>query len=170
MTGLWLLALALQAPAVPDVIVTVEPLEALSLVEGEAATGRVVATVAEGFKIQANPAADRFLVPATLTLEPDDRVLAGAPRYPEGKPHRLQGASSDLAIYEGTVEILVPLTAPAAPSAGEGRGSDAGTGPVVVLQGELKFQACNAVLCLKPASVPVRLPVSIVPEEAARER
>jgi hypothetical protein len=166
MIGLLLLAFSVQAPAIPKVIVTIEVPEAVRVVEGEPAEARIVATIKEGFKIQANPAADRFLIPARLQFEPDDRVRVGPPIYPPGKPYRLQGATSELSIYEKTVEIRVPLeaTRPAQPA-------DA-TGTEFVLQGSLRFQACNAVVCLKPSSVPVRVKVRIGPggDEATPHR
>ncbi len=159
MIGLLLLTVAAQAPTIPKVVVTVEELETITIVEGETAEARLVVTIKEGFKIQANPAADRFLVPARLEFEENDRVRVGPPEYPAGKPYRLRGAASDLSIYEKTIEIRVPLEAirPAHP--------DEASSPDVVLEGSLRFQACNAVVCLKPSSVPVRLRVRIEPGE-----
>jgi len=146
---LLVLLLAAQAPAIPKVIVRVEVPDVVQVVPGQPGEARIVATIAEGFKIQANPASDRFLIPARLRFEADDRVRVGDPEYPAGKPHRLQGAATDMSIYEKSVEIRVPL---------EVVGSGEGT---TTLQGSLRFQACNDVVCLKPASVPVKLRVRI---------
>ena len=155
MIGLFLLALSTQAPAIPKVVVTIEAPEAVSVVEGESAEARIVATIKDGFKIQANPAADRFLIPARLQFEPDDRVQVGPPEYPAGKPYRLQGATLELSIYEKSVEIRVPLEATRSAQPADTSSTE------IVLQGSLRFQACNAVVCLKPSSVPVRLRVRI---------
>ena len=155
MIGLLLLALGAQAPAIPKVIVTLEAPETVVLTDGEAVEARIVATIADGFKIQANPAADRYLIPARLQFEPDDRLRVGSPKYPAGQPHRLQGATSDMSIYEKSIEIRVPLEATRL-----ARPADASS-TEIVLRGSLRFQACNSVICLKPSSVPVRLQVRI---------
>ena len=67
--------------------------------------------VSEGFHLQANPASEKYLVPTKLELGQDSGVKPEKPVYPSGRPHRLQGASSDLSIYEGRFEIRVPLHA-----------------------------------------------------------
>lgn len=151
-----MLTLVAQAPAIPKVIVTVAEPEPVTIVAGERAEARIVASIEEGFRIQANPASDRFLVPATLELDDDERVGVGPPEYPSGKPHRLRGASDNLSIYEGTVEFRIPIDAPhtAAPEGGIVE---------LMLQGKLRYQACNDAVCLRPSSVPVRLPVRIEP-------
>jgi thiol:disulfide interchange protein DsbD len=149
-----LLFLAAPAPAIPKVIVTVKGPEPVAVVVGGQAKARITATVAEGFSIQANPAAQPYLIPASLDLEDDERVRVGPVEYPPGRPHRLRGADSDLSIYQGTFVLRVPVEATPV-SDGE---------PVeTVLEGTLRYQACNDVVCLKPASVPVSLPVRIHP-------
>jgi thiol:disulfide interchange protein DsbD len=154
--ALLLLTVAAQAPAIPKVIVSVAEPEEVRVVAGGSAVLELVATISEGFRIQANPASDRFLVPASLELEDDERVRLGPVEYPPGKPYRLRGASDDLSIYEGTVEIRVPLEATLSSAPG-------GESVAVMLKGTLRYQACNDIVCLKPSSVPVRLPVRIGP-------
>jgi hypothetical protein len=154
-TPLLLLALTLQASPSPSPVVTVEAPAELAIRAGEPAELRLKATIAPGYKIQANPASQPFLVPARLELVPHDRVRAGAPEYPAGKPYRLEGASSDLSIYEGTFVIRVPLEAAAA--------SVSAPGSRGVLEGKLHYQACDRVRCLRPSSVPVRLSFRLDP-------
>jgi len=151
------LLLAAQAPAIPKVVVSVQVPDVVQVAAGQSGEARIVATIANGFKIQANPASDRFLIPARLRFEPDDRVRVGDPEYPAGKPYRLQGAKTDMSVYEKSVEIRVPLEA-----IGSGKGA-AASSLETTLQGSLRFQACNAVVCLKPASVPVMVRVRIEP-------
>jgi thiol:disulfide interchange protein DsbD len=154
--GLLLVTLAAQTPAIPKVVVSVAAPEEVEIAAGGRTVVELVAIVEAGFRIQANPASDRFLVPARLELENEERVRVGPPEYPPGKPYRLRGASDDLSIYEGKVVIRVPLEA--MPSSAPREEEEA-----VVLEGRLSFQACNDVVCLKPSSVPVRLPVRIDP-------
>jgi hypothetical protein len=159
-----LVALAvLAAPPPPAVVTLVEP-ELVTLVPGGTAEARLAFTIADGFKLQANPASDRFLVAAELELEADELIHTGSPVYPPGKPYRLRGASSDLAIYEGSFAVAVPLEAWAgAPEATT-------SGPEVVLEGVLRYQACNPERCLRPSTIPVRFPVRIAAPAAASQR
>jgi thiol:disulfide interchange protein DsbD len=154
---LLLVMLAAQGPAIPESLLAVAEPEEVRIVAGGRAEARVVATVAEGFRIQANPASEPFLVPASLELEDDEHVRVGAPAYPRGRPYRLRGADEDLSIYEGTVVIRVPIEA--------ARSGESAQGSVeILLEGQLRYQACNNLVCLRPSSVPVRLPVRIDPE------
>jgi len=93
------LLVAAQVQATP-VVVTVEVPEPVSIPAGEHAEARLVVRITKGFRIQANPASSRFLVPAQLKLTEDERVHAGHPRYPPGSPYRLRGTSSDLSVYK----------------------------------------------------------------------
>jgi len=152
-----LLAAASQVPATPVVVVTVPEPEEVRLVAGEKGEVCLVATIRSGFRIQANPASEPYLVPANVSFEEDEHVRLGSPEYPPGKPHRLRGASSDLSIYEESVTIRVPVEASSSevPSSGLD----------VVLDGSLVYQACNNAICLKPSSAPVRIRLRIRPVE-----
>lgn len=152
------LALLAPSPAGPPVVVRLTASRVI-LSPGERAEIEVVATIGEGFRIQANPASQPFLVPALLEIEEDVRVEVGSPEYPPGKPYRLQGTSEDLSVYADRLVIRVPVTAPRGPGA---RSSDE-----VVLEGRLRYQACNEQVCLRPSSVPVQVPVSIRPRPPA---
>jgi hypothetical protein len=119
---------------------------------GEHGEATILARIAEGFRIQANPASDPFLVPARLEIEADDHVEAGAPVYPPGEPYRLEGAAEELSVYRGEVLIRLPLGARRPPGGESGE---------TLLRGRLHYQACNARMCLRPSSVPVEVRVSV---------
>jgi len=147
-----LLVVSIQPRPGPPAVVTVDPPEEVRIIAGQGAEAEIVARIEEGFRIQANPASDEFLIPARLELDGDERLTIGDPEYPAGQPHRLRGASSDLSVYEETVTIRVPLQAPA---------GDVESEASFDLLGTLHYQACNDVVCLRPSSVPARLPVRI---------
>jgi hypothetical protein len=153
-----LLVLIAADPDGPPAVVTVEA-KAVSLAVGERGVLEVVATIREGFRIQANPASRPFLVPAHLELEPTARLELGPPEYPPGKAHRLRGTTEDLSVYEGEVAIRVPVK----PGAGEA----AGKPDEVVVVGRLRYQACNERVCLRPAEVPVEIRVRRRAEQPA---
>ena len=148
---LFLLFFAGSAPAFSQEapIVAIIPAEPVSIARGQTAQVTVTATIRKGFHIQANPAADEFLIPTSLTVKAGDGLVPGTPVYPPGRPYKLQGSTDDLLTYEDEVIISLPVTATAAAPNGE-------------LTGELRFQPCDDRRCFFPRTVPVVIPVKIV--------
>jgi hypothetical protein len=134
----------------PTPVVTVKPPTSVILAPGGSSEARLTVLVGDGFHLQANPASQEYLVPTRVELERASDVRPGRPVYPPGRPYRLQGAASDLAIYDGDFEIRVPLKA----------SDDAAPGDRS-LHGTVHYQACDARICLKPASVEFALTVRI---------
>ena len=152
MSGLRAAALAtlFVAPSPPPPVVTVSAPEAVTVAAGKKAEARVEVKVKEGFRVQANPASEPYLIPLRLEMAETPRVRPGTPVYPVGRPYRLQGTEKELSTYEGTFEIRVPVEVAAGASPGDER-----------LEGVLRYQACDARICLRPTSVPVSLPVQV---------
>jgi hypothetical protein len=90
-----------------------------------------------------------------LEFDEHERVDVGSPEYPPGEPYRLRGTTEDLSVYAGKLAIRVPVTAH--------RGPGTESPDDVVLEGRLRYQACNEVVCLRPSQVPVRVSVSLRP-------
>jgi len=108
-------ALAVTGASPRPVVVEAAPVEEVVLLPGGRAEAVLKLTIRPAFKVQANPAADSFLVPLTLTV-------TGAPPVRAG-----------------------PGAVPA----------------VLALEGRLRCQACDDRVCLRPAEIPVRVPVRI---------
>lgn len=102
-------------------------------VEGAAAI-IVRLAIDAGFHINANPASEDFLVPTQVTAL-DGEI--GPLDYPEGRPFRAEFARSAIDVYEGTLELRVPVT---------------GEMPTRLL---LDLQACDDEVCLPPDEVEV---------------
>ncbi|WP_247709549.1 protein-disulfide reductase DsbD domain-containing protein, partial [Guyparkeria sp. SB14A] len=102
-------------------------------VEGGAAI-IVRLAIDEGFHINANPASEDFLVPTRVTAL-DGEI--GPIDYPEGRPFRAEFARSAIDVYEGVIELRVPVT---------------GGMPTRLL---LDLQACDDEVCLAPDEVEV---------------
>lgn len=135
-----------------DAVVTVAAPPQVRIRPGETAEGVLRVTIAEGFKVQANPAADEYLVPLRLDISDSGGVRLARVEYPAPQRHRLRGADSDLLVYEGEVELAFVLEA----------GPEASPG-AVGLDGRLHYQACNSRVCLRPDSAPLRLAVEVDP-------
>jgi hypothetical protein len=133
--------------------VTVDEVAPVQLSVGSATSVLVPVEVASGFRVQANPASNQFLVPLELALETVDGLEFGDPVYPKGHPYRLHGTDEDLSTYHGDIEIAVPVNA--TESAPAGRRD---------IHGELRFQACNSRVCLFPSSVRVTFQVDVTRE------
>ena len=136
----------------PPVPVRLGKIAPITLGAGSAAMITIPITIAEGHRVQANPASNEFLVPLEITLEADDGIEFGSPAYPPGLPYRLEGTEENLSTYVERVEITVPISA--AVDAEVARRQ---------VSGELRYQACNSRTCLFPASLSVELEIEVVP-------
>lgn len=142
-------------PPPTEVPVEVFKLDPAEVEVGSTTEISVTVRVAEGHRVQANPASNEFLVPVELEFEDASGLTFGDPVYPEPEPYRLQGAEQDLWTYHGQFEIVVPLSADESATLGE-RG----------ISGELRFQACNSRMCLFPASLSVEVLLVVTPSGA----
>jgi hypothetical protein len=138
-----------QAP-----VVTLDPPSTFEVAPGRTTPVRLRFRVAPGHYVQANPAAEPFLVPLKLEMQESGGVRPGSVRYPPGRPYRLPGSTRDLSVYGDPVELTLPLIA------------DAGAAAAGVLEGVLRYQACNDRVCLRPRSVPVMLRFRCLPRGA----
>jgi thiol:disulfide interchange protein DsbD len=106
--------------------------------------------VATTWHINANPASPEYMIKTVVELAPKAGVSAGPAKYPSGRLLKLDFEDSEVSVYDGTVVILVPLSATAQAVNG-----------AHTLQGKLRFQACNDQLCTPPATVPFTLAVAV---------
>jgi hypothetical protein len=132
-------------------IVTIIPSKQVTVAKGQTVQLSVRVKIKKGFHIQANPAADEFLIPATLTVQSSKGSVPGNPVYPPGRPYRLKGSQEDLLTYED--EVMIRLSVKVLDSSPLGNTN---------LIGGLRFQPCDDRRCFFPRSVPVMIPVKIV--------
>ena len=92
-----------------------------------------------GWHVNSHKPSEEYLIPTEVRVEPDPVVMAGEPRYPEGKNLKFAFADKPLSVYEDRFTVEVPITF---------RGA-----PPPVLNGSVEFQACSDKECLAPASV-----------------
>lgn len=131
--------------------VTLSPFELVKLHPGETVILSVKFKVDPGMHVQANPASRPQLKATVVALTKEDGVQVGAPAYPASKPFRMKGASSEIAIFDGDVEIKMPLTATPKAKAGKRK-----------LKGELRYQACEESSCFFPMKLPLEVPVVVL--------
>jgi len=134
-------ASARTASAVPQVTVTPRVVE--SREGGSSGIRRVelIVSVPAGWHIQSSSPSLPELIPTRVELGAGPVSLVAAD-YPEGVLRPLGFAGRPLAVYEGSVPIVLSLSAPAH-----------GGGPVTA-RGEVTYQACDDRACLPPAKAP----------------
>ncbi|KKN64134.1 hypothetical protein LCGC14_0494750 [marine sediment metagenome] len=117
----------------------------------------VVLEIADGWHIYGpNPGVD-FVVPTTISLVPNAAVTAGDIVLPASRPLADPVLGETVEIYEGQIQLLIPLTV----------NPDAASGPAT-LQLHLVTQACDEAQCLAPQTATLQLTLDIDPD-APRE-
>ncbi len=147
----------LTRAAEPDVVTAKLRVDRTPLVAGQDATLAVQVDVAQGYHIQGAKPYDKFLVATKMDWEKAkfaaDGISAQLPRYPVAKDIPAPPAISDagkLAVYEGTIWILLPIHIDVA----------AATGPRT-LQISLHTQACDHESCQMPTTTKLKVDVQI---------
>jgi len=137
---------ALPAPAE---LVRIET-PAATIAPGGAGSAVVRLHVLAGWHVNANPPSSEYLIPTEAKLSTAVGITPGVPRYPEPRRLKLSFEEQPLAVYDGDVEVLVPLVA----------ARDAALG-TRTLTGIVRFQACNDQVCLAPAELPLTVEVTV---------
>lgn len=137
------------APSAEPQIVTVAAEEA-RLAAGGRGEAVVRLDIADGWHVNANPPSDKFYIGTEVTAEPQAGITPGAPAYPRGLTKKFEFSRQPLAVYEGRVEVRLPLRAEA--SAAKGRHT---------LRARVRYQPCNDRECLQPRTVEAEIAVNV---------
>ena len=103
--------------------------------------------IAEGWHINANPASQDLLIPTTVSLDSDAPAEVVSVNYPEGEIVHFDFSGESLSVYEGKIAIPVMLQ----------RKTDVSSGEDLPLDLELRYQACNDLICLEPKTIQIRV-------------
>jgi thiol:disulfide interchange protein DsbD len=125
----------------PDQLVRIAA-DPVTVAAGGSAEAVVRLTIAPTWHINANPARPDYMIPTEVTLAPAAGLRPGRPVYPAPHLARLEFDESEIAVYDGTVTVRVPVSADAGAAGGASE-----------LKGTLLFQACNDQVCLAPAKL-----------------
>lgn len=143
--GAWCLA-AQTAPPVAEI--QVPPLIVLAGHKGTVPVPFVI-TVASGYHIQSNHPTLDYLIPTSITLTPPAGITVGPAQWPAPVAHKFAFAPDTLAVYEGRIQVVVPLK------------STLVTPGEHTVTGAFRYQACNESLCRPPVTVPLKLTVTV---------
>ncbi len=118
--------------------------------KGEQVNLIITLIIPQGLHIQAHKPAEELLIPTKIKLKETEGITLGEPVYPE--PIQLPTAWSKvvLLVYEGTIEILVPIQVSKGIVSGKHK-----------IEGALSFQGCTESLCLPPQEQEFTLTLAI---------
>ncbi len=122
----------------------------VTLAAGSSGFTMVTLTVQPTWHINANPPALDYLIPTVIRISGAAGVQPGKIVYPAGKSLKLSFEDQPLSVYDGSVDVRVPLSALATATNGKH-----------VLTGKVDYQSCNDQVCAPPASVRFTVEVTV---------
>ena len=117
---------------------------AIHVVSGSSAELAIPISIQPGYHVNANPATFDYLIATEVTVDKSDGITFGNPIYPASEKRKFQFAEQPLAVYEGYIQIKLPLQA--APNVAKGNRS---------LAVHLRVQACDEEKCFPPDTLQV---------------
>jgi hypothetical protein len=122
----------------------------VSIPAGGNADATVTLSILPGYHVNANPATFSYLIPTAVDPGKVEGVVAGKPIYPLAQKKKFQFAEEPLAVYEGEVQIRLPLRVEA--NAGKGARS---------LLVDVRIQACDSEKCYAPDTLKTMIVVDV---------
>jgi hypothetical protein len=117
--------------------------ESQSIVAGKHALLELRFHMLPGYHVNSHTPKSELLIATALTLQPATGVQAGSLSYPAGQPYSFSFDPTDkLDVYAGDFTIKLPVVA----AAGQH-----------VVDGSLRYQACNNASCYPPRTLPVKV-------------
>ena len=132
-------------------VVRATPVESVYKVKrGAAVQVSVSVEVDEGYHINSNRPAEKYLIPTTLKFDRTTGLSLSPVVYPKAKLQKFEFSQKPLSVFEG--KAVLKLTAKALPSVTPGD---------QVLKGKLTVQACNNQQCLRPQTIDVSVSLRV---------
>lgn len=117
---------------------------------GAAVQIAVIVEVDEGYHINSNRPAEKYLIPTALKIERTAGLTTTPVIYPKAKLQKFEFSQKALSVFEG--KAVLKLTARALASIAPGSQT---------LKAKLTVQACNNQLCLRPQTIDVNIPLQV---------
>ena len=106
--------------------------------------------ITSGYHVNANPATYSYLIATEVKPGISEGIIAGAPNYPSSTKQKFEFAEEPLAVYEGKIEVKLPLKVKATTTPGER------SLPITV-----RVQACDTEKCFPPATINATVPLEV---------
>lgn len=124
--------------------------ERVEMRAGERAEASVRLAITEGYHVNANPATQKFLIPTSLSVNPEAGLTVEKIAYPKPLKRKFPYADVPLDIYEG--DALIKLTLNAARDLKPGQHT---------LRAELRVQPCDDTTCYPPSKITTGVEVTV---------
>jgi thioredoxin:protein disulfide reductase len=132
-------------------VVKVSPGESVYQIKRGGATQIAVKIdVDEGYHINSNRPAEKFLIATLLKLDRAAGITTTPVLYPKAKLQKFEFSQKPLSVFEG--KVVLKFTAHALPSLSAGSHA---------LTGKLTVQACNSQQCLRPQTIDVSIQLNV---------
>ena len=130
-------------------VLTVGPVEKLTIQRGASGEVKITAQLQPGFHVNSNTPSEDYLIPLKLTWAKEP-LQAEQVTYPKPQSEKYDFSPTPLSVFSGNFEIVTRFRAPA----------DARNGPAI-MNGKLRYQACNNKECLPPRTIEIPVTVDI---------
>src|ERR1035438_8165406 len=130
-------------------VLTVSPVEKLTIQRGASGEVKISAQLQPGFHVNSNTPSEEYLIPLKLTWAKEP-LQAEQVIYPKPQSEKYDFSPTPLSVFSGNFEIVTRFKAPA----------DARNGPAI-MNGKLRYQACNNKECLAPRTVEIQVTLDI---------
>ena len=130
-------------------VLSVSPPPRVHAKRGQEVTAPITAELQTGFHVNSNQPADEYLIPLKLTWVkgPLETVQVS---YPKPQMEHFAFSQKPVSIFSGKFEIVTKFKASATAQPG-----------MALMNGKLRFQACNDRECLPPKTVDVQFTVDV---------
>lgn len=144
-----LAACSLSLRAQPNNVLTITPSDHVSIKRGGSTEIKLKLELRPGFHVNSDKPSDDYLIPLKLTWAKDP-LQAEQVVYPKPQMEKYDFSLTPLSVFSGTFEIVTHFKAPPTASPGP-----------AMMNGKLRYQACNNKECLAPKNVEVAISVDI---------
>ena len=103
--------------------------------------------------------------PIALIVQPSGEIEVAAAGYPEAKTLYLDAVKEKVSVFEGKFRIVQDVKIVPSKALIQSLGS---IGKTIHLVGELRYQACDRMVCYRPTSVPVSWQLQVLPLDTQR--
>ena len=138
-------------PKAPPADVVRASVSDVEIATGKATEATIKLNIADGYHINGNPPTFSYLKATELQVEAAPGIIVGQPVYPPAIKKKFSFAQDQpLAVYEGEVNIKLPLQADRKTAKGERK-----------LDASLRIQACDDQACYPPRIVKLNNPLKL---------
>lgn len=126
---------------------------------GESFRGAIQFTLSKGWHVNAHEPLEDYLIPTVLAIQEQEGFTFKGVAYPEHKLYTFSFSPDPLAVYEEVFVLGVVLDVDEHAAPGE-----------YMLEGTLRYQACDDRMCAPPRDMEVRIPVKVAAPGTALEK